>query len=61
MAVSTDFVAYHLGIAWVTSRSLLMNMALKGLIEMEKTTKSMIFRLPKVVHEKEVATPEARM
>jgi hypothetical protein len=60
MAVSTDFVAYHLGIAWVTARLLLMNMTLKGLVEMEKTTKSMIFRLPKVAHEKEAATPEAK-
>ena len=47
MAVSTDFVAYHLSISWVTARALLLNMTIKGLITMEKTTKSMIFRLPK--------------
>lgn len=47
MAVSTDFIAYHLDISWITSRALLLNMTVKGLILMEKTTKSMIFRLPK--------------
>jgi hypothetical protein len=49
MAVSTDFVAYHLKISWPTARSLLLNMALEKKIEMEKTTKSAIFRLPKTI------------
>lgn len=46
MAVSTDFVAYHLKISWPTAKCLLLNMALDKKIEMEKTTKSAIFRLP---------------
>jgi hypothetical protein len=47
MAVSCDYVAFHLKICWATARSLLLNMALEKKIEMEKTTKSAIFRLPK--------------
>jgi len=46
-AVSIDYVAHHLEMSWSTSRGLLLNMALKGLVEAEKTTKSLIFRLPK--------------
>jgi DNA-binding IclR family transcriptional regulator len=47
MAVSVDFVAYHLGISWPTARGLLLTMAINKKVEVEKTTKSMIFRLPK--------------
>lgn len=52
IAVSIDYVAHHLTMSWSTSRGLLLNMALKGLIEAEKTTKSLIFRLPKKDGEK---------
>jgi predicted ArsR family transcriptional regulator len=47
MPVSIDYVAHHLQISWPTARGLLMNMALDKKIEAEKTTKSLIFRLPK--------------
>ena len=47
MPVSIDYVAYHLHISWPTSRGLLLNMALNKKVEAEKTTKSLIFRLPK--------------
>jgi len=43
--VSIDYVAHHLKIAWATARGLLLNMTIKGKIEAEKTTKSLIFRL----------------
>jgi response regulator of citrate/malate metabolism len=46
MAVSTDYVAHHTNMSWATSRAVLLNMALKRKIQAEKTTKSMIFRLP---------------
>lgn len=45
--VSTDYVAHHIGMGWGTARSVLLNMALKGEIQSEKTTKSLIFKLPK--------------
>jgi hypothetical protein len=48
MPVSVDFVAFHLGISWPTARGLLLTMAVNKKVEAEKTTKSMIFRLPKV-------------
>jgi len=47
MPVSTDYVAHHTGMGWGTARSVLLNMALKGEIQSEKTTKSLIFRLPR--------------
>jgi DNA-binding IclR family transcriptional regulator len=47
MAASTDYVAHNLNVSWSTARGLLLNMTLKGKIEAEKTTKSLIFRLPK--------------
>jgi len=47
MAVSTDYVAYHLRIGWGTARSLLLHMALEKKLEMEETTKGAVFRLPK--------------
>jgi hypothetical protein len=56
IAVSTDFVAYHLSISWVTARSLLLNMTIKGLVSMEKTTKSMIFRLPHAAEQAQEVT-----
>ena len=46
-AVSIDYVRYHLSISWSTARGLLLNMTIKGKVEAEKTTKSLIFRLPK--------------
>jgi len=49
MAVSVDFVAFHLKMSWPTARGLLLNMALNKKVEVEKTTKSYIFRLPKEV------------
>jgi hypothetical protein len=52
MAVSVDYVAYHLNISWPTARSLLLNMALDKKIEAEKTTKSLIFRLNKESQDK---------
>jgi len=45
-AVSIDYVAYHLNIAWATARGLLLNMVINGKVQSEKTTKSLIFRLP---------------
>lgn len=47
MPVSIDYVAYHLHISWPTARGLLLNMALNKKVEAEKTTKGLIFRLPK--------------
>jgi len=47
MPVSIDFVAHHLNVSWPTARGLLLNMTIKGKVEAEKTTKSLIFRLPK--------------
>lgn len=44
MAVSTDFVAFHLEIGWSTARSLLLRMALDKKIEAEKTTRGLIWR-----------------
>jgi hypothetical protein len=46
-AVSIDYVRYHLNISWSTTRALLLNMVIKGKVEAEKTTKSLIFRLPR--------------
>lgn len=46
MPVSIDYVAHHLHMSWSTARGLLLNMTIKGKIEAEKTTKSLIFRLP---------------
>lgn len=47
MPCSCDYIAFHVGISWPTARCLLLNMVIKHLIEVEKTSKSMIFRLPK--------------
>lgn len=47
MPCSCDYIAFHVGVSWPTARSLLLNMVIKNLITMEKTTKSAIFRLPK--------------
>lgn len=44
--VSIDYVAYHLKTTWHTARSLLMELAAEGRIEMIETTKSFIFTLP---------------
>lgn len=46
MPVSIDYVAHHLSMSWPTARGVLLNMKIKGKIELEKTTKSLIFRLP---------------
>jgi hypothetical protein len=46
MPCSCDYIAFHVSVSWPTARSLLLNMVIKHLIEMEKTSKSMIFRLP---------------
>lgn len=43
MPVSVDFIAHNLGISWNTARSLLLEMALKGVIKAKKTSKSWIF------------------
>lgn len=41
--VSTDYVAHKLGVSWSTAKSLLLELALKGEIKAQKTTKSWIF------------------
>lgn len=41
--VSVDYVAYNLGISWVTAKALLLELVLEGKIEGIKTTKSWIF------------------
>lgn len=42
--VSVDFVAYNIGVSWSTTRVMLLELALKGEIAAEKTSKSWIFR-----------------
>jgi hypothetical protein len=51
MAVSVDYVAFHLHLSWPTARGLLLVMALNKKIEAEKTTANTIFRLPKIQEE----------
>jgi predicted DNA-binding transcriptional regulator len=46
-AVSIDYIAWNLGLQWVTARALLMSMALEGKIQARKTTKSWVFYLEK--------------
>jgi len=43
--VSIDFVRFNLKIHWVTARALLMEMALEGKLQAQKTTKSWVFFL----------------
>ena len=42
---SIDFVAHNVGIAWGTARAILLNLAVNGKIQTQKTTKSLIFWL----------------
>lgn len=45
MPVSIDFVAENLNMGWGTARAILLDLAIQGEINMEKTTKSLIFRV----------------
>jgi predicted ArsR family transcriptional regulator len=44
MPVSIDYVAHRLGVGWNTAKAILLELALAGKLEAEKTTKSWIFR-----------------
>ncbi|MEM1589737.1 MAG: hypothetical protein QW175_04915 [Candidatus Bathyarchaeia archaeon] len=45
--VSIDYVAYPLGVFWVTARALLFELTLQGQIKATKTIKSWVFSLSK--------------
>lgn len=47
MAVGVGDIAKHLGVSWSTARQILMELALEGKVECEKTTNSKIFRIQK--------------
>jgi len=53
MPVAIDYVAQHFSIAWGTARAILLDLALKGEIKSQKTTKSLIFWVPKTEAKKD--------
>jgi len=44
---SIDYVAQHFNLAWGTARAILLNLAVNGRIQTQKTTKSLIFWVEK--------------
>ena len=47
-----DYVAKNVNIAWGTARAILLNLAVNGRIQTQKTTKSLIFWVEKEAAEK---------
>ena len=41
--VSVEFIAQHFDLAWGTARAILLDLALRGRVKVQKTTKSLIF------------------
>lgn len=52
---SVDYVAQHFDLAWGTARAILLDLAVRGKIKTQKTTKSLIFWIEK---KKEVPSHE---
>jgi len=44
---SIEFVAQHFNLAWGTARAILLDLAVRGKIKTQKTTKSLIFWIEK--------------
>jgi len=47
--VAVDFIAQHFDLAWGTARAILLDLAVKGQIKVQKTTKSLIFWIEKEI------------